>query len=495
MVGRARGDRDFRTSQLRKPFLYSACDRYVSLVLTLFMTAIVARLLTPEELGLFALISGVVFVTEALRDFGAGTYIVQEREPSRTGVRTAFTVTLGIALALALALTAASGPIAAFYEEPRLVTGLRLTAFGLVLSAFSAPPMSMLRRDMDFRPIAVINVTGGLVAAAVTIAMIRLGYGYLGMIGGGLAASAYVIAAAQFHRPTPWLFVPCLEKAREIAIFGGWVSATAVLNNLYLMLPNLVLPRIAGFGALALFSRATQLSQLSERVIVGAVVPVILPAFSVLARNGADLRRSYLYGISLITAVQWPALLGLAVLAEPVVRIVLGDQWDAAAELLRILALAGLFMAPAALTFPILVATGHTRDTLSASLISLSIGAVVFAVAAPFGLYALAMSFVVSLPIQMLVALMFIKHRLRFTWGQFARACVRSAACALLSALPPLLVAAHAGFAFAMPAAEIFLAVAGSGAAWLTGLALTRHPLMAELRRGLTDARRLPMPG
>ena len=72
---------------------------------------------------------------------------------------------------------------------------------------------------------------------------------------------------------------------------GGWVSATAVLNNLYLMLPNLVLPRLAGFEAAALFNRATQLSQLSERVIVGAVVPVILPAFATLSRNGADLRQ------------------------------------------------------------------------------------------------------------------------------------------------------------------------------------------------------------
>ena len=69
-------------SQLRKPFLYSACDRYMILVLGLVMTAIVARLLTPDELGLFALTSGVILVSEGLRDFGAGTYIVQEREPA-----------------------------------------------------------------------------------------------------------------------------------------------------------------------------------------------------------------------------------------------------------------------------------------------------------------------------------------------------------------------------------------------------------------------------
>lgn len=482
-------------SQLHKPFFYSACDRYVALILSLVVTAVVARMLTPEELGLFALASGIVLVTETLRDFGAGAYIVQEREPSRTGVRTAFTATLLLGGVLALALTASSGAIAAYYEEPRLAAGLRLAALGLVLSAFAVPLMSVLRRDLDFRPIAVINVSAGALAAVVTIGLILRGYGYLSLIVGSLAATGYTVVAAQIYRPSPWIFVPCFRKMREIATFGGWVSATAVLNNLYLMLPNLVLPRLAGFEAAALFNRATQLSQLSERVIVGAVVPVILPAFATLSRNGADLRQGYLQGVRLVTVVQWPALLGLAILAEPVVRIVVGDQWNAAADLLRILALAGLFMAPAALTFPILVSSGHARDTLTASLVSLSIGAVIFAIAAPFGLRALALSFFVTLPIQMAVALAFIRRRLGFGWVEFARACAPSAGCALTSAIPPLLVAAHGGFAFSLPLAQLVLAVVGSGAAWLAGLAFTRHPLMAELRRSLATARRLPAPG
>lgn len=479
-------------SQLRKPFLYSACDRYITLILGLVMTAIVARLLTPDELGLFALTAGVILVGEGLRDFGAGSYIVQERAPSRTGVRAAFTMSLAISILLALALVAAAPAIAAFYGAPRLAGGLRLASLILVLNAFAGPPLSVLRRDLDFLPVAVINVSGMVVMAAVTLGMVLLGQGYLSLVIGQVASIAYAICATQIHRPMPWIFLPHLGGAREVAAFGGWVSATSVLNNLYASLPNFVLPRVAGFEAAALLARASQLSQLPDRVIVGAIVPVILPAFATLARRGEDLRAGYLHGVRLITAVQWPALLGLAILAEPAVRIVLGDQWDAAAGLLRILALAWLFMAPAALTFPVLVASGHARDTLTASLISLSLGAVIFAGAAPFGLRPLALSFFLSLPVQMFVALAFIRNRLGFTWKEFAGACVPSAVCAVLSAIPPLLAATHAGFAFAMPAAELVLAVGGGVVAWLIGLALTRHPLMNELRRGLAVVRRVP---
>lgn len=481
-------------SQLRKPFLYSACDRYMILVLGLVMTAIVARLLTPDELGLFALTSGVILVSEGLRDFGAGTYIVQEREPSRTGVRAAFTMSVMISILLVLALVAAAPGIAAFYGEPRLVGGLRLASLILILNAFAAPPMAVLRRDLDFLPVAVINVSGALVMVAVTLGMVLLGQGYLSLIIGQIVAIAYGLVATQIYRPMLWVFLPHLGGARKVAAFGGWISATSVLNSLYMSLPNFVLPRVAGFEAAALLSRASQLSQLSDRVIVGAIVPVILPAFATLARRGEDLRQGYLHGVRLITAVQWPALLGLAILAEPAVRIVLGDQWNAAADLLRILALAWLFMAPAALTLPILVASGHTRDTLTESLIALSLGAVIFAGFAPFGLRPLALSFFLSLPIQMFVALAFIRNRLGFTWKEFAAACAPSAVCAVLSAIPPLLAATHAGFAFAMPPAELVLAIGGGGVAWLIGLALTRHPLLNELRKGLAVARRVPAP-
>jgi O-antigen/teichoic acid export membrane protein len=259
------------------------------------------------------------------------------------------------------------------------------------------------------------------------------------------------------------------------------------------MLPNLVLPRLAGFDAVALYNRATQLSTLSERIIVGAITPVILPAFAAMARNGADLRKSYLYGVTLVTAVQWPALVGLAILAEPVVRIILGGQWDAVAELLRILALAGVFLAPAPLTFPILVASGRTRDTLTASVISLSVGIAILAAAAPFGLRILALSFFVSLPMQMFVALAFIRRCLQFTWGELVRSCWRSACCALISAVPPFLVAWHGGFSFTIPLPLLFMAIMGGVVAWLLGLAVTGHPLMAELRKGFSAVRGLPV--
>ncbi len=480
-------------SELRKPFLYAACDRYASLVVTLALTAAIARLLTPEELGLFALASGILLVSEALRDFGAGTYIVQERAPSRNGVRAAFTVALGIALVMALALCLAAGPIAAFYGEPRLVSGLRLAALVMVVNAFFGPPMAVLRRDLDFGLIAFINASGTLVVALTTITFVLLGLGYASLLLGTIAGSLNGILVAQLRRPMLWIYRPSFHRAREIAAFGGWVSATSFLNNLYVMLPNFVLPRIAGFEAIALFSRATQLAQLSERVIVGAVAPVILPAFSALARDGADLRRGYLNGARLVTSVQWPALLGLAILAEPVTRIVLGNQWDAAAPLLRILALASLSVAPAALTVPILVAAGHARDTLAASIVSLSIGTLIFALAAPLGLHALALSFLVSLPIQMAVALAMIRHRLGFTYAEFARACAPSAVSAIFSAAPALLVAASADFSFNMSWARILLAIAAGIVGWLAGLAATRHPMMIELRATLSSLRRVPL--
>src|SRR5690606_28490260 len=114
-------------------------------------------------------------------------------------------------------------------------------------------------------------------------------------------------------RPKPWIFLPCLTNWREVLAFGGYSSATTVLNNLYGMLPQLMLGRLIGLEAAALYSRATILCQLPERAVIGAIQPVILPAFASKARQGEGLREPYLQALSLLSAVHWPVLLTLAV--------------------------------------------------------------------------------------------------------------------------------------------------------------------------------------
>jgi O-antigen/teichoic acid export membrane protein len=277
------------------------------------------------------------------------------------------------------------------------------------------------------------------------------------------------------------MFRLSLAGAGRVVSFGMTSSAVTLLNMFYEMLPRLAFGKMLGFDAVGLYGRAQTVCQLPDRAIGSALQPVVLPAMAALARSGRDLKPAYLRGLSLMTAVQWPALILLALLADPAVRVLLGPQWDAAAPLVRLIALGNLALAPALMTFPVLVSAGRIRDTLFASLISLPPSAAILIGSASFGLTAVATSVLITAPLQMAVALLFIRRAIGVGWGEFFGAMWSSAvvACATAAAPITVILASPDGFDLSWPAAA--LAATGGGAGWLAAILLTGHPAAAEI--------------
>jgi O-antigen/teichoic acid export membrane protein len=198
-------------------------------------------------------------------------------------------------------------------------------------------------------------------------------------------------------------------------------------------------------------------------------------------RAGGDLKASYLRGLSLMSAVQWPTLIMLALLADPVVRILLGQQWGETAPLVRMISLATMTLAPAFLTFPVLVATGRIRDTLLSSLISLPPSILIVIGATTLGLWQVAASMFVAAPLQMFVALLFVRRAIGLSWGEFFGALRKSALMTMGAAALPGLVLLMSSNGFALGLGEAALAVLGGAVGWLAALLIVDHPLKQEL--------------
>jgi O-antigen/teichoic acid export membrane protein len=484
----------------RRSLLLSFLDRYATLAITLLLTAVVARLLTPAEVGVFAIGLGLIAIVEAFREFGVGAYLVQERELTPEKIRTAFTLMLLLSLLLAGALYVSAGPVARFYDEPGLEAVLRLATISFLLVPFSNPIMALLRRDMGFGWVALINLAGAVANLVVVVTLAVLGFSYMSLAWGALASGAVIALTAVLFRPQLWIFWPCLVGWRQVLSFSSYASTTMILNVCYQMLPQLALGRILGFDAVGLYSRALMLCQLPDRLIMSALHPVLLPAFSVRARLGGDLKEPYLRGLGYGLTVQWPFMVCLALLADPAVHLLLGAQWAAAAPLVRIIALASLVMFPAFLTYPVLVALGRVKDTLTASLISLPPSFALMFAAAFVSLEAVAASLFLTAPFQVYIALRLIRRQIPLQLAELAAAVRKGVVVTLCAAAAPSGAVALAGFGLSVPAG----AAAGIGAAagWLVGLCLTDHPLLAEIRglsrltaTGVGRARALPLPG
>src|SRR3954451_5068679 len=137
-------------SNIRRSVLFSLFERNGSAVLGLVGTLILARLLTPSDFGIYSVSLSVVMIIDVIRDFGVGTYLVQERQLTKSVVQTVFTVSLVLSLACAGAILAITIPAAALYGEPRIVHVIALLSLTFLLSPLGTASTSLLRRDLEF---------------------------------------------------------------------------------------------------------------------------------------------------------------------------------------------------------------------------------------------------------------------------------------------------------------------------------------------------------
>jgi O-antigen/teichoic acid export membrane protein len=466
---------------LRRSLAFAFLDKYAGTVLTLLTTAVVARLLTPAEVGVFMVGNALVMLTASFRDFGAVAYLIQKHEITPKDVRLAFTTALILSWAISFALFMVAPFISDFYGEQGLEIVLRFAAVGYLITPFSVPILAMLRRDMAFDKLALINFSATSISSLSVIVLAALGFSYLSLAWGALIMSVATMAMAIWHRPRFDSFRLTFGGLRKVMVFGSFATATAMLNMVYEQMPQMILGRALGFGAVGLYSRALVLCRIPHTLVTSAVAPVVLPVLSAQARTGGDLKAPYLTALSYNSAVSWPFLVGLACLADPAVRVLLGEQWLAAVPLVRLVAVASLFLFPAFMTYPMLVSVGRVQDTLTSSLISLPPSLAVVAAASFLSVEAMAASMLITAPFQVYVALYFIRRHVPFTWRDLIEATWKSGVITLCAAIAPALawalMAAYSQFAFPITVAAIL----GAAGGWTGGLLLTRHPILMEV--------------
>lgn len=470
-------------SSLRRSLLFSFLERYAGIAIGLATTVIAARLLTPADFGVFAVGISVIMLIDVLRDFGAGNYLVQLEVLDRAAVRSAFTISCLISGICAAILILSAAPIGRFYGDPGVGHVVLVLSGALLLNPFSTPAAAMLRRQMAFDKLALVSVASSLGQLVTIILLAKLGQGYMAMAWASLAAVLIRTIGSNLVHPIFWAFRPGFAEWRSVLSFGIWSTAGGIVNVINDTLPQLIIGRVLGTVPVGVLGRAQMVCQLPDKLIAGGLNPVVLPALAQHARNGGSLKDYYLVGISYMAAVHIPALVCLALLAEPIVHFLLGPQWGEVPQLVRFMAMGMIWLFPAFLTYPILVSLGRIRDTLAASLISIPPSIMLIALAAPQGIAAVAATTLITAPLQAFVAVTFVRRRVEVTWASIGRATWPGCVATLGAASGIVAVMSLLGFRTALSFSETLIAIVLAALGWLAGLWLSGHPLIGEIRR------------
>lgn len=472
-------------SGVRRALAFAVAERYAGMAISFVSVAAVSRLLTPTEIGISALGLALVGVPNGLREFAACNFLIQGHEITRDDVRTAFTVQFGLTLAICVGLVLLAPIFADFYDQPMLDRFVCVVAAALMIDAVAAPIMSLLRRDLAFGSLAIISLATLSTHAVVVIVLSASGFSFMSFAWAWLASILATLALCLWYRRDVSIFRPTLGRWRRALVFGGYNGAITVLNKVYESIPQLFLGRVMPLDMLGLYNRTVIISGIADRFILAGVFNIAFPALAQEFRAGRSLKEPLLNAFSYITAFYWPALAMMALLAYPIVDLILGDQWMAVAPLLQIVAVASLAWFPVVLMQPLLMAIDAMRHAFLVSLIGLPTSALVLCAASPFGVTAMVASQLFTVPFQVYVGLTYIRRHVPFGWLEVAGALRGSAILTGCSVLPVLLILAPSGFDMDISFGLAAVAAGLAALAWLVGLRLTNHPINAELRRAM----------
>ncbi|WIW43652.1 oligosaccharide flippase family protein [Bradyrhizobium sp. 62B] len=475
-------------NSVQRSVLFSAVDRYASLFLFLVSTAVLSRLLTPGEFGVFAVVNALIAViAAAFQEFGGANYLLQKHELSRGTIRTAFTVTCAISLAVALILLVSADLVSRLFAQDGVRRGIEVSALNLLLLPVSGTLIALFRRDMQFGTLAVCNLASNLAVALVSIGLAVLNFSYMAPIWGSVAGSVVLTAMLLSSYRDFRVLRPSLSEYRDVLEFGFYSSGVAVINVFYNLAPQLFLAKILDFTAVGLYSRASNLTQVFDRLVTQVLNPIIMPAIVNRRAAGAELKGVYLDAVQLLSAVQWPFLMFVAIMAKPIVLLWLGQAWLEVVPLVRILCVANLALFAACLTYPVFLAVGRVRDALVSSFISLPPSLLALLGASFFGVEAVAACALLTLPFQAAVAIYYLSPHLALRPGEFGRALLKSgvvtmATAAGAAACAVLIEAGTLNFVVGLGSALVVAAFC-----WLWGLFVTGHPLLEHLRQAAAD--------
>lgn len=454
-------------------------------------SVIVARLLSPYELGVFALALAITGVLNLIQSIGLSSYIVREPDLTPERIATAFTVNAAMSLVLAAA-TAALGLAGTFIASDPGIRGVLLVlALTPLIGAVGIVPLALLEREADFRVISTANVVRSIIATTGTVALALMGWSYYsiawGQVGGAAVSTAFVCVAARRH--VTWRM--SVAGWREISRFGAQMIAISGVNSLAARASDLLLGKLSGLAALGLFNRAANVTNLFWENLHLVMGRVAFAELSRQKREGMSLRGFYLSASEMITASLWPLFTGLAVLSEPLIRLVYGDKWAAAAGPFALLALSAVVQLSITLTWEVFVACGETGRQAKFEFVRTIVGTTFFAVGCAISLEGAAAARVAESVFSLLLYRPHLSRMTETSLTDMGPIYLRSGLLTLLAVLPASILMIHGGEAArTLPPLSMGGAVLAGIGLWAVGLVLLRHPIFREAMLLLDRKRR-----
>jgi len=361
--------------------------------LSIVATAILARLLTPQDYGLIGMVGVATNFVSMFKDLGLSFATIQRAEINYDQISTLFWVNVTLSVLIMILMIAIAPSLAWFYGEPRLTMIAMVTATGFIFGGLAVQHEALLRRQMRFFALSAIALTSMVMSYITGIALAWHGARYWALVSSQLVLLASNAAGVWFL--CNWWPGPPRRNSgvRSMLTFGGNITGYAVVNYFSKNTDNLLIGRFWGAQTLGLYNKAAQLLGLPTDQIDEPLASVAIPALSRLADSSERYRQAYLRILEKVIMLTMPAVTLMMATSDWLVLLVLGPQWGQTSRIFLFMGIAGLFQPVVNTVGWLFITQGRARHMLQWSMISAPISVLSIAAGLSWGAAGVAVSY------------------------------------------------------------------------------------------------------
>lgn len=383
-------------SRIRTGLIWKAGSQITLQVSRMAVALVLARLLTPHDWGLAAMVILFSSFVIVFTDSALGTALIQRRDLTEDDKSTVFWASAGIGLLLMVGGVALSGPLASFYGEPDVRPLFAALSVGFFVSTLGTTQLALFVRDMQFRLLELRQIAATVVGASMGVSIALAHFGAWAIVSQQLAEAVASTILLWFISPWRPSFTFSMASLRKLGSFAGNVFGENLLYQAGRNLSSLLIGRFLGPASLGTYALATNVILVPFSRIAGPLQQVFFPAFSQMTDDRERLADVWIRATRLVGLISIPSLVGLAIVAPDFVHVVLGSRWNSATTVIQILAVVGLIQSLQTLSGEVLLALNRAGWLLRFTMLWFVGNVAAFAVGLHWGILGVATCYAVA---------------------------------------------------------------------------------------------------
>lgn len=384
--------------------VWTMISKYSHMVISFVSGIILARLLTPHDYGCIGMLTIFMVLAEAFIDGGFGSALIQKKNPTQEDYSTIFFWNMAVAAILYSILYFSAPAIARYYHIPLLSSVLRVQALILFIYAFNVVQKNQLRKDLNFKVIAIVSIGTSVIALCVTIIMAYKGFGVWALVTQNIIVAAIPALVFWFFLKWRPQFVFSLKSFKELFGFGFYMLLATLLQRFSSQIQGLLIGRVYSSSTMGYYSKALSTESLASHSISSVISSVTYPLYAQIQDDKAALINVIKRVTMTISYVSFPIMFILLLLAKPLFVLLYSDRWLDSVPYFQVLCLAGLAVCLQSVNLQTISAIGKSKVMFSWSVVK-SVNRIVFVVGglALFGMKGLLCGVVVTNWVSLLI--------------------------------------------------------------------------------------------